>query len=63
MIEYDNEFICGEVICDSCGYSETYDGDFSDVVKQAKKDGWAIVKYDNNFEHYCKDCKEEFKDE
>jgi len=51
-----------EVVCDICGYSERFntDGDFWELLKQMKKSGWKSMKVDNEWRHYCPQCKQSY---
>lgn len=50
----------GEITCDEdgCGNAETFDGDFMEVVQEAKAAGWRITKKDGEWHHICPDCQE-----
>ena len=48
--------------CDSCGENggEFDSDDFHEMVEAAKADGWLIRKdSDDQWEHYCPECREE----
>ena len=57
MIRTDN----GEtsIICDFCPYDEQYDGDFMEVVSQAKEDDWKIFQVEGEWTHKCPSCVED----
>lgn len=57
MIHYDNQNEEGVIECDGCGETEQFNGDFADVVEQAKAVGWLCAKVGTFWEHYCNDCK------
>ena len=57
MLEYNTTFASAMIFCDDCGHSESFDGSFSEIVKQARKDGWSICKNScGTWEHLCDTC-------
>ena len=57
MFDYNNEFENGEVVCDCCDCSETFDGDFYQCVERMKEVGWYIRKIKEEWYHFCnKEC-------
>ncbi len=45
-----------DVQCDSCGYEQTFEGDFLEILRQMKESGWRSLKLDYGWEHKCSDC-------
>ena len=47
-----------EIACDSCPEDIELDtgGDWGDLIKQLKDDGWKIRKEGEEWKHYCPGC-------
>jgi len=62
-IKYDNNFKSGTVYCDGnleeCHGEAQFDGDFANVVEQAKTMGWKVTNSGGEWFHYCTACKGE----
>lgn len=58
-VVYDNDLEEMTLTCDSCGYSETFDGSWGHCIEQAKMAGWKIRKLKSgDWEHFCNTCVE-----
>lgn len=48
------------LVCDECGdpADKSYEeGEFTQMIEQAKADGWSITQVKGRWEHRCPDCK------
>jgi hypothetical protein len=47
------------VQCDGCGLEEVYDDIeyWDEIITNIKNDDWVIRKKDDEWYHYCPDCK------
>lgn len=54
---YDDAFKASTFLCEECVSSVSYDGNWVDSRKKAKKDGWLIKIRNKKFLHFCsKEC-------
>lgn len=45
-------------VCDGCGEAEqTGSTDFQEALAEVKQAGWIAKKENNEWQHFCKDCK------
>ena len=51
----------GTASCDHCCIQEEFDGDFDEIVRQMKENGWKIRKVDDDWLHFCPACVEDGK--
>lgn len=66
MIDTDKCFSTTTIYCDSegCDYDEMFDGFdghvfVKEAIREAKENGWTMIKVDGEWEHYCPMCSEE----
>lgn len=51
-----------DLLCDSCGTSESHDHmTFNDVREYLKDEGWRSIRKGQDWEHKCPSCIEEGK--
>lgn len=57
MIETERAFGTTTITCDTCERDQTFDVDFYAAIKEAKEDGWIIMKdKDGSWKHVCWRC-------
>jgi len=60
MIESDKELGTFTMYCDEigCDHEETFDtdGDWQEMIQQAKDSGWKFTKDDDEWRHICPAC-------
>lgn len=62
MIERNKPFNDFDIFCDFCSNSENYDtnGDFYQMIKESKQDGWRMFKENGEWIHKCPVCCEKY---
>lgn len=50
-----------QLACDDCGYEgDVFDADeFSEMITEARSDGWSITQPSGKWTHHCPDCAPE----
>jgi Fe2+ or Zn2+ uptake regulation protein len=57
--QYDKEATTLHIECDECGTVEDFWGeDFADCIAEAKASGWIIILNQQQYEHYCSNCRD-----
>lgn len=57
MIDYQEKFETMTIECEKCSFITDYEGIWKDCVAEAKEDGWRFRKVDEEWQHFCSDCK------
>lgn len=58
MITYDKESLEMEMTCNSkdCDEVSIFRGMFRECISEAKHEGWAIIRREFGFDHFCPQC-------